>query len=267
MKSATSIANESQTKCPTEIFESVQQHSLSEAVVEQLENYILDGILRSGMQLPAERILAEQLGVSRPKLREALRILEERGLLEIHPGSGAVVAPLSGDVMTPALIALYCRHPRAIQDHLEYRKSQEVFAAQLASARATAEDKQGIQTILDEMVRADEQGDLSQALELDAQLHMAIVHASHNRTLIHMMASLYSLNRSGMFFSRSEILHQRHCAQTLLEQHLALGKAVIAGDTEHAMTLAAQHIDYVANALAQLLAQQQREALAAKRYA
>jgi GntR family transcriptional repressor for pyruvate dehydrogenase complex len=266
MKPTTSSTYESTVKCPAEIFESVQQHSLSDAVVEQLENYILDGILSSGMQLPAERVLAEQLGVSRPKLREALQTLEERSLLVITPGSGAVVAALSGDVMTPALIALYCRHPRAIQDHLEYRKSQEVFAAQLASQRATDDDKQGIQRILAKMISADEQGDLEQALDLDAQLHMAIVHASHNRTLIHMMASLYSLNRSGMFFSRSEMLTQRDCAQTLLEQHLLLGKAVIDGDSQQAMAVAAQHIDYVANTLAQLLAQQEREALAAKRY-
>lgn len=239
---------------------------MAQAVVNQLEQSILDGVLKSGMQLPAERVLAEQLGVSRPKLREALQLLEQRGLLVINPGSGAIVAQLSGDVMTQPLVELYCRHPKAIQDHLEYRKSQEMFAAQLASERATQEDKRGIGHILEQMTLAEQHCDLALALELDAQLHMAIVHASHNRTLIHMMEALYSLNRSGMFFSRGEMLSQQQCAHTLYSQHQQLGKAIISSDAAEAVRLSAEHIDFVVTTLTKLLEQQQREALAAKRY-
>ena len=261
----TDILNDNGQKCPAQLFESVNHNSLAEAVVHQLETAILDGILKGGMQLPAERVLAEQLEVSRPKLREALQILEQRGLVDINRGSGAYIAELSGEAMKPALIDLYCRHPRAIQDHLEYRKCQEVFAAQLASERATDTDKKGIRDILQQMHQADDNGDLGQALELDIRFHMAIVHASHNRTLIHMMESLYELNRRGMFFSREEMLSRGDCAAQLMVQHQQLGDAVIAGDAETAAQAAAFHMDYVAQMLVSMFAQKERERLAQKR--
>lgn len=262
----TTIANDNQTKCPAELFESVSHNSLAEAVVNQLETAILDGILKPGMKLPAERVLAEQLEVSRPKLREALQVLEARSLVFINPGSGVVVAELSGEAMKPALIDLYCRHPRAIQDHLEYRKCQEVFAAQLASQRATNADREGIRYILEQMQEADDTADLGWALDLDIRFHMAIVHASHNRTLIHMMESLYELNRRGMFFSREEMLSKGNCAADLLQQHQTLGNAVIAGNTELASQAAAEHMEYVSNMLVEMLQQKERERLARKRH-
>jgi len=143
----------------TAIFEPVGHESLADAVVSQIEDLIASGILKQGRKLPSERDLAEMLRVSRPKLREALQVLEERGLVTTQHGEGTFVAALTGQAMMPALLALYERHEPAFFDYLEYRREQEGFAARLAARRATKADKERISEILDENERAwQEQG-------------------------------------------------------------------------------------------------------------
>ncbi|MEO1308417.1 MAG: GntR family transcriptional regulator, partial [Pseudomonadota bacterium] len=73
-------------------FQKISSEKLSEAVVRQIEALILQGLLRPGERLPAERELSERLGVSRPSLREALAHLQEVGLLTSKVGSGVYVA-------------------------------------------------------------------------------------------------------------------------------------------------------------------------------
>ena len=127
---------------PTTIFEPIGHESLADAVVAQVEDLISSGILKQGRKLPSERDLAEMLRVSRPKLREALQVLEERGLVSTRHGEGTFVSPLTGQAMLPALLALYGRHEPAFFDYLEYRREQEGFAARLAARRATKADKE-----------------------------------------------------------------------------------------------------------------------------
>src|ERR1044072_2640597 len=74
------------------VFYQVRQRSLSDDIVERLEGIILEGTLTSGQRLPAERVLAEQFGVSRPSLREAIQKLVARGLLVSRQGGGNYVA-------------------------------------------------------------------------------------------------------------------------------------------------------------------------------
>ena len=73
-------------------FQTVQPEKLSGAVVRQVEELILRGVLRPGERLPAERELADRLGVSRPSLRDAIGMLQDSGLLTARPGAGVFVA-------------------------------------------------------------------------------------------------------------------------------------------------------------------------------
>lgn len=247
------------------LFEPIESDPLAGRVAAQIEEHILSGVLKEAAQLPGERELAAQLEVSRPKLREALRLLEERGLVRIVAGEGAFVATLSGPAMSPALIALYTRHPAALEDHLEYRRHQEAFAARLAAARATPNDHARLVGLVDAMREAHERGEESRGCELDSDFHMAIVEASYNRTLIHTMAALYALNRSAVFFSRMELLTSAAVSAELLSQHAAIAAAITAGDAEAASRLSAEHIDYVRAATAEAIAARSRETLSQKR--
>ncbi len=186
----------------TSPFDQVGHESIADAVVHQIEQMIVDGILKEGRKLPSERELAEAMGVSRPKLREALQELEDRGLVHVRHGEGTFIATLSGRAMSPAMLALYARHGSAFYDYLEYRSVQEAFASRLAAQRATSSDKERLQDILNELQVAWETGDAEASREADLALHVAVVDASQNTTLIHMMASIYDLTRQGLFYNR-----------------------------------------------------------------
>ncbi|MEX0337632.1 MAG: FadR/GntR family transcriptional regulator [Arenibacterium sp.] len=249
----------------TTLFEPIGHESVADAAVAQVEDLIASGILRQGRKLPSERELAEMLGISRPKLREALHLLEERGLIVSKHGEGTFVAALTGQAMLPALLALYGRHEPAFFDYLEYRREQERFAARFAAERATTADKQRIRDILTEMERSWKAKDDAAERKADHALHSAIVDASQNATLIHMMTSIYELTRQGVFYNRAFLKSIDGSGKSLLEQHLALGQAVIDGDADAAERAAEAHIDFVERSFRIGIEKQRREVLAEKR--
>ena len=117
-------------------FRPVTSEKLSAAVVRQIEELILRGILRPGERLPAERELAERLGVSRPSLRDALSELQGTGLLATRPGAGVYVADVLGSSFSPALRDLMSRHDEAVFDYLAFRRDMEGLAAERAARMA-----------------------------------------------------------------------------------------------------------------------------------
>lgn len=246
-------------------FEPVGHESVAEAVIKQIEEMIVAGVLQEGRKLPSERELAEDLNVSRPKLREALKTLEHRGLLVVKHGEGSFIAPLTGKAMSPALLSLYSRHSMAFYDYLEYRCEQERFAARLAAERATRDDKERIAAILQDMKTAWQNNDHEASQRADFALHSAIVDASDNATLIHIMASIYDLTKQGVFYNRAYLRSIDGTGEQLLEQHVALGTAIIAGDPAQADQAAKDHMNFVEQSFRLGQERDRREALAAKR--
>ncbi|GGE48718.1 FadR/GntR family transcriptional regulator [Actibacterium pelagium] len=249
----------------TSPFEPVGHESVADAAIEQIESMIVDGILKEGRKLPSERELAEAMGISRPKLREALQVLETRGLINVRHGEGSFVASLTGNAMSPALLALYARHGSAFYDYLEYRREQEVFACRLAAMRATAPDKERLREILQKMITAWEEGDLETGKQADFDLHVAMVDASQNTTLIHMMASVYDLTRQGVFYNRDFLRTLDGAGKKLLDQHIEIVEAICSGDPKRAEDAARAHMDFVEESFRQTQAQKERETRAAKR--
>ena len=102
-------------------FRKIEHTRVAQAVVEQFEQMILHGTLRDGEKLPGERELAEQMEVSRQTLREALKSLEELGLVEAKPGGGTYIADIVGSAVSKPLIGLFARHEEAYLDYMEIR--------------------------------------------------------------------------------------------------------------------------------------------------
>ena len=121
-------------------FKPVSSEKLSHAVVRQVEQLILRGILRPGERLPAERELAKRLDVSRPSLRDAIAQLEQSGLLTAKPGAGVYVADVLGGAFSPPLIELFARHDEAVFDYLSFRRDMEGLAAERAARLASDTD-------------------------------------------------------------------------------------------------------------------------------
>jgi len=248
-----------------QVFEPIANDTVADSVIHQIEEMIVSGILREGAKLPSERTLSERLNVSRPKLREALKRLENDGLLVVKQGERSEIAPLTGSAMTPAFQELYTRHPSALFDFLEYRREQEAFAARLAAERATDADKEILTDILAEMERSRAEKDFEAEHLADVQFHSAIVAASNNSTLIHMMASIYDLTKRGVFSNRRFLRTIDGAGRKIHAQHCKIANCIFEGDAEGAATAARFHLDFIELSFRTGHKRDARERLAQKR--
>lgn len=230
-------------------FRPIESEKLSAAVVRQIEELILNGILRPGERLPAERELAERLAVSRPSLRNAIAVLQDQGLLVSKAGAGVFVADVLGSAFSPALMDLFARHEDAVFDYLSFRRDMEGLAAERAVHLASDTDLKVVAALLERMEKAHNKRNADEEAQLDAQFHMAIIEASHNVVMLHMMRSMYELLREGVFYNRQIMFKQRTTRKALLDQHRAINDALQARDAPAARAAVEAHLDYVQTAL------------------
>lgn len=247
-------------------FETIQQEKLSHGVMRQIESLILRGILRPGERLPSERELSERMGVSRPSLREALADLQERGLLASKAGAGVFVADVLGSAFSPALVTLFSTHDDAVFDYLSFRRDMEGLAAERAARLGTDTDLKVIDTIFRKMEAAHQKRNPTDEAQLDADFHLAIIEASHNIIMLHMMRSMYQLLREGVFYNRGIMFKQRMTRDQLLDQHRAINEALQARDPEGSRAAVAKHLDYVKQALNDQKKVDENEVFAKKRF-
>ncbi|MDO6962421.1 FadR/GntR family transcriptional regulator [Rhizobium alvei] len=248
-------------------FTQIDHGRTADEAVRQIEMLLLEGVLVSGDQLPSERDLAEQLDISRPVLREALKVLEERQLIVAHHGGGTYVADLVGQIFSPQLTELIARHDMATRDYLEFRRMLEGEAAELAALRATNADHVRLETILERMASARASGDFVAEAESDIELHNAIGEAAHNIILMHTLRSCYRLLSLGIFNHRKLLFDQPDARERLFHQHHAIVAAIRSGDGPAARKAAEDHIDYVAQTAAETALARERERLALLRAA
>ncbi|WP_116132385.1 FCD domain-containing protein [Tropicimonas sp. IMCC34043] len=246
-------------------FTPVDAERLSRAVVNQIELLILRGVLAPGERLPAERDLAERLGVSRPSLREALVELEARGLIQRRAGAGIFVADLLGPAFSDPLIRLFATHDEAVLDYVAFRRDIEGLAAERAARLGSDTDQAVIAEIFGRMEAAHEARSGEAEARLDAEFHMAILEASHNLILLHMMRSMYQLLREGVFLNRRALFRQRTTRAALLAQHRAILTAILARDPAAARTAAEAHLDYVEQTILDLRRAEHNETVARQR--
>ncbi|QIB50400.1 FCD domain-containing protein [Pseudomonas sp. OIL-1] len=250
-------------------FGQIKVRRLSDDIVAKLEGMILEGTLKAGERLPAERVLAEQLGVSRPSLREAIQKLAAKGLLVSRQGGGNYIAESLGSTFSDPLLPLLEDNPEAQRDLLEFRHTLEGACAYYAAQRATEPDRQRLTEAFEALQDCySGAGKASRADEgaADAGFHLAIAEASHNVVLLHTIRGLFDLlkrnvvtNIGGMYAQRTET------RDMLMKQHNALYRAIMAGEADAARELSDQHIHYVQEVLADVLDENQRVARAERR--
>ena len=232
-----------------DLFARISHSRTSDVVVRQIELLLLEGVLRDGDRLPGERELSKRLDVSRPILREALKELENRGLLVSQHGGGTYVADIIGQVFSRPVVDLIARHQRATEDYVEYRRELEGITAELAARRATDYDRQMLTRIMEAMRAAHRSGSFDAELETDVELHNAIGEAAHNIVLLHTLRACYRLLAQGIFFHRHLVFSSEAARADLLTQHEAIYAAIMAGDGTAARNAAQAHMDYIAVAI------------------
>lgn len=248
-------------------FAPVEAEKVSQAVVRQIELLILRGILRPGERLPSERDLSERMAVSRPSLREALSDLQSRGLLTAKAGAGVFVADMLGSAFSAPLIRLFSTHDEAVFDYVSFRRDIEGLAAERAARLGSDTDFEVISAIIAKMETAHAKRSGAEEAALDAEFHMAIVEASHNVVMLHVMRAMFGLLREGVFYNRQAMFRQRTRRSALLEQHKAIHAALLARDPAAARAAVEAHLDFVEAALQDLRRTEHNEEVARLRLA
>lgn len=234
----------------------VRTPSVAEAIAGHIERLILQGALRTGEKLTAERELADMLGVSRPSLRDALALLVSRGLLTTSR-SGTYVAQFMTPITKP-LAALLENNSEAVQDYFEFRQSVDSLAARYAALRANEVDREAIGNCIATMKSVHDHEDPAQEAQSDFDLHLLIYDASHNLVLAHMMRALAELLRSNIFYSRKQLYLHPNVRETLLAQHIEIAEAILARKPDAAARAAASHLAFTRKAVKEIEVQHAR---------
>lgn len=222
--------------------EPIRTAPLASTIAAHLESLILEGALRPGERLAPEREMAEALGVSRPSLREALAQLEQKGLL-----TGSRAGTMVADFLTPLsapLEGLFGRNPRIASDYFEYRRLIEPEAASLAASRITAPERTALKDCLGALEAAHSRAEPALEAAEDLRLHQLVHEASHNLVLLHVLRVFSGLLRRGILLSHERYWQQDELRGSILEQHQAIGGAILKGDAAVAGEAMRTHITF-----------------------
>lgn len=202
---------------------------LYDDVSTQIENAIMK--MSTGDKLPSERILAVKYGVSRNVLREALRSLSEKGLLEIRPSKGIYVANLENEKIVGRLETMLLKNPSNYRnnfiDIVEARTTLEMAVFEIASERATEEDLKSIDELLLEMGRC--KNDVEKFSKYDLLFHLKIAEATHNSVFPVLVKTLCEMTGKQMFMF---ILLNPDKLDKVHREHLEIVEAIKNKDKE-----------------------------------
>lgn len=213
---------------------------LVDRVVEAIQEQITQGALLPGAMLPPERELCDQLGVSRTALREEVRMLASKGLLETRPGVGTIVRQLnSNHVLEPLSILVKTSNGEITLDHLhEVRKILEVENARQAAEKASPEDILRIQILLQQMGAAQDNG--AQFTALDTEYHRLIAEMTHNPLLVLLLDTIRGLMSS----VREKVWQYRNFTQVILPDHQRIARLIASHQTAEAARAMQEHLDH-----------------------
>jgi len=176
------------------LYKVIQASRLYEQIVQQIEESILKGEFSEGSQLPAERDLAKQFGVSRTAVREAIKALQEKGLVDAFPGRGTFVTNGTSNSMRRSLDRIIkSGEPDGWAYLVEVREILEPEIAALAALRATDQDLATMQEAIDVMDSAGPDSDAY--IEADLDFHLALAEAAANPIVLTLIDSIVGLLR------------------------------------------------------------------------
>lgn len=200
---------------------------LRDVVFENLRGAIVEGKLKPGQRL-MEVQLAEQLGVSRTPVREAIRKLELEGLVVMLPRKGAYVANMS---------------LKDLMDVLEIRASLEGLAASLAAERITDEDIKKLESIVEEFNYSINESDVEALLRQDVEFHECIFKSTNNKKLHQLINSLWEQ----VYRFRVTYISDYDSTVNIVEEHKMILDAIKRRDSKLAKQYAMQHIQTAEN--------------------
>lgn len=223
---------------------------LYQLVVDDIEQRILTGQLQLGDKLPSERLLAESFSVSRTAVREAVRALGEKGLVQSYAGRGTFVTNGTSRAMRDSLELLARIHSDSagedvdgITSVVELREVLEPQVAAYAARRATRDDALAMQQAVAEMDNAIQLRRLDHYAQADVKFHMALAESTHNRLFPALMESLVHLLQEQMALC----IYVPGAVELAQEEHKRILLAVTQRDDNAAKQAMRRHLLHIRN--------------------
>ena len=218
----------------------VKQGRIYEAVVDQLQNLIVSEKLQPGDKLLSERELAQRFGVSRTAVRDAIRVLSERGLVDVRPGAGTFVVREISDTVVESMGLLFQIEKSSHGALHEVREILEVEMAGIAAERAIESDVKRIEEAFEEMHR--NVNDPARFIEADLAFHLAIAEATHNKMFLILLNPIIDLLQK----SRRVIVAVPEGPARALERHRQVLDGIRRKAKAEAREAMSQHMQQVA---------------------
>ena len=224
------------------MYKTIRTSRLYEQIVKQIEDSVLKGILKPGDQLPSERELAEQFGVSRTAVREAIKALGEKGLVESYSGRGTFITNGTSHAIRQSLDLMMKIGQAEGSGHLaEVRDILEPEIAALAAARA---EEQHLASLREAVTVMDEaKSDAEAFIEADLDFHLALAEAAANPLILSLIDSIVGLLRE----QRLRIFQTDGGPERGQYHHKRILKAVENHDSERARQCMRAHLKQVRN--------------------
>ncbi|GAA1587592.1 FCD domain-containing protein [Kribbella hippodromi] len=220
----------------------IRRHPLAEQAAEELLRRIGSGEWEVGAKLPGETTLAAQLGVGRSTIREAVRELAGRRVLESRQGAGVFVLALEASEDWDKVL-----RKADITDVLEGRLAIETEGARLAAARRTPDDLKNFRYTLADRRRAAVSAPDDWYIEADMAFHRAVVTAAHNAVLTELFDTFVPRIRRAMVDMLK--MDEEHRHRNDQAAHAAIAEAIRVKDADLAASLAREHLSAVRNSI------------------
>lgn len=231
-------------------FSPIKTKRLYEEIVEQIKRMLTDGKLKPGDRLLPERDLAEQFKVSRASVREAIRTLEMLGIIDIRPGEGTFIRDTETDAIIRPLAMFLAVERSSLLDMFEMRRIFETATARLAAQRATQEEVDQIEAMLENMRERLNVQDPARGEEFDAAFHYAVAEATHNSLLTKLFKTVSEEFAKANSVARRQLYQSgEENAQRIIDQHTEILEAIRAHAPEAAANAMRAHLVFAEDEL------------------
>ncbi|MCF2648269.1 MULTISPECIES: FadR/GntR family transcriptional regulator [Bacillaceae] len=208
-------------------------------IVKTIENSILNGELKVGSKLMSERELATYYQVSRNVVREAIKILKEKGYVQVHVGKGAYVKKPETSVVADTLSRFVDKSLSGIRHILEVREVLEISIIQRASIYATQENIDRLKSVYEEMEQ--NRFFVDQYVQLDAKFHMELAKSVPNELFYILTKSFSDLSDQVVYLTKINPAS----IELAQKQHLEMIEAIQTRDEKRAVIVMKQHLNTV----------------------
>ncbi|WP_085298342.1 pyruvate dehydrogenase complex transcriptional repressor PdhR [Cognaticolwellia mytili] len=236
----------------------VKQAKLSDVIQSQLETMILEGSLKPGQKLPAERELAKQFDVSRPSLREAIQKLEAKNLVTRRQGGGTYVNENILGGLSDPLFALMASSSESQFDLLEFRHGIEGMSAYYAAMRGTQADFDEIQRKHDNIGSAQLEENYRIEAEAVFGFYLAICAASHNGVILQLANSMAPLLIDNIEQNLTILAKRPDVFSQISDYRTRLMSAIISGKPQIAWGASHRHLAFIEEVLLKMTQENSR---------